>query len=143
MKAEDIMCGPVRCISPGESLVTAADLMRELDVGSLPICESDRLAGMITDRDIVVRVVAAGLDPAQQTVRDAMTDGILYGYADQDIADIAEIMEKHQIRRLPIVTREKRLVGVIATADLAREADAALTGEVLRDVSTPRDPLAG
>lgn len=136
MKAEDIMTTAVRCIDGDASLVEAAQTMRQLDVGSLPICRDDRLAGMLTDRDIVVRVIAEGRDPAQTKARDAMSGGVCYGFADQDVAEIAGIMENNQVRRLPIVNREKRLVGIISTGDVARQADAALTKEVMQEVSS-------
>jgi CBS domain-containing protein len=137
MKAEDIMTSTVRCIDDNSSLVEAARIMRELDVGSLPICKNDRLTGMLTDRDIVVRALAEGRDPNQTKVHEAMSGGICYGFADQDVAEIAGIMERNQVRRLPIINRDKRLVGIISTGDVARQADAAITQEVMQEVSTP------
>lgn len=135
MKAEDVMTRSVRCVDDNASLVEAARTMRELDVGSLPICKNDRLAGMLTDRDIVVRAIAEGLDPRQTKVRDAMSSGIHYAFADQDLSEIADVMEQNRIRRLPIVNREKRLVGIISTGDIARDADPGLTKEVMQEVA--------
>jgi len=135
MKAEDVMTPSVRCVDADASLVEAARTMRELDVGSLPICSDDRLAGMITDRDIVVRAIADGLDPAKTKVREAMTEGIHYAFCDQDLSEIATVMERNRIRRLPIVNRDKRLVGIISTGDIARDADSVLTKEVMQEVA--------
>ena len=143
MKAEEIMSRDVRCISPDSTLSDAARTMRELDVGALPVCDHDRLAGMITDRDIVLRAVAEGKDPAQVTVREAMSPGVVFGYADQDVEEIARIMEEHQIRRLPLLNRAKRLVGLVATADIALEASSRLSGTVLHDISTPAELRSG
>ncbi len=139
MKAEDVMTKPVQCIDVDVSLVDAAEMMRTLDIGALPIAEAERLAGIITDRDIVVRAVADGRNTADTKVRDAMSVSIVYGYADQDVAEIAGIMEKYRIRRLPVVTRENQLVGMISTADLARATDPVLTGEVIHEVSVRGD----
>lgn len=135
MKAEDVMTRSVHCVEDNANLVEAARTMRDLDVGSLPICKNDRLAGMLTDRDIVVRAIAEGLDPNEAMVRDAMSEGIHYAYADQDLSEIATIMEENRIRRLPIVNREKRLVGIISTGDIARDADPGLTKEVMQEVA--------
>jgi CBS domain-containing protein len=137
MKAEEIMTHDVKCIEPDTTLTRAAELMRDLDVGLLPICENDRLAGTISDRDIVIRGCAEGKDPSKTKVRSVMSEGIRYGFADQDVGEIVQIMEKHQVHRLPLLNREKRLVGIIATADVARAADDKTTAEALRVISQP------
>lgn len=143
MKIREIMTSDVRCISPDASLVEAAKLLNELDVGALPVCDQDRLAGMITDRDIVVRALAQDKDPRSTRVRDAMTEGIVYVYEDDNIEDAAQHMESKQIRRLAVLNREKRLVGLVSTADIALETSSRTTGEILREVSVPSGLQAG
>lgn len=135
MKIEDIMTATVRCVPPDAPLVEAAGVMRELDVGSVPICDADRLAGMLTDRDITVRCVAEGRDPRRTTVREVMSEGITYIYSDQEVEDAAELMEQKQIRRLPVLNREKRLVGIISLGDVALHTSNELSGEALKVVS--------
>jgi predicted transcriptional regulator len=131
-----------RCIAPDNTLVEAAGLMRELDVGALPICDNDRLAGMVTDRDIVLRGTADGKDPNEATVRDVMSPGIIYVFADQDVEEVARVMEEKQIRRLPVLNREKRLVGMVSLGDIATSSNPAFSGTALRDVSQPNNPSA-
>jgi CBS domain-containing protein len=142
MQVKDVMTSGVECISPNTTLREAAQKMKELDVGPLPICgEDDRLAGMITDRDITVRAVAAGLDPSTAQVRDVMTPNIIYCYEDQDISDAAHMMEQNQIRRLLVLNREKRLVGILSLGDLAVDTgDEQLAGHTLEAVSEPAVP---
>lgn len=119
MQTRDAMTTNVQLTDPSMSLQTAAALMRDGDFGLLPIGENDRLVGTITDRDITVRAVAEGKDPNTATVRDVMSEGIRYCYEDQTAEDAAKIMAEAQIRRLPVLNRDKRLVGIIALADLA------------------------
>ena len=137
MKTEQLMTRDVRCIAPRANLIEAAALMRQLDVGALPICDDDRLSGMITDRDLVVRGVAEKRNTLTTTVGEVMSDGVIYGFADQDSEDIARIMHDHKVRRLPIVNREKRLVGIVALADVAGHLDRRTTGTVTKAVSEP------
>lgn len=137
MKIKDIMTPKARCVAPATTLSDAARLMREIDVGSLPVCDNDRLSGMVTDRDIVVRGVAEKVDPATTEVRAVMTPGVSYVFEDQEVAEAARIMEERQIRRLPVVDTDKRLVGIVALADLATEAGSELSGEALREISEP------
>lgn len=134
---KEIMTPAVRCVSPDDSLTEAAKLMGELDVGALPICDHDRLAGMITDRDIAVRAVGQGRDPKTTKVRDAMTEGIVYIYEDQDTEEATRLFETKKIRRLPVLNRDKRLVGIVSLGDLAVNASAGLGGEALKQVSEP------
>jgi CBS domain-containing protein len=116
--------------------------MHDLDVGPLPVCgENDRLAGMITDRDITIRATAQGRDPKTTRVREVMTEDIVYGFEDQDIDDAARVMEQKQIRRLVVLNHDKRLVGIVSLGDLAVESGARPTaGEVLREVSEQSVP---
>jgi CBS domain-containing protein len=126
MQLRDIMTTAVQLTDPAMMLKDAAVLMRDGNFGLLPVGENDRLVGTITDRDITVRAVAEGKDPGTTPVRDAMSKGIRYCFEDQTAEEAAELMSEAQIRRLPVVNRDKRLVGIVALADLATEAP---TGE--------------
>ena len=138
MKITEILTPNPQCISPDTTLTAAAQKMKSLDVGMLPICENDRLVGTITDRDITIRSVASGADPNTAMVRDAMTRDIVYCFDDEDVEDAAELMEQKQIRRLPVLSRNKRLIGIVSLGDLAvRTQREKLAGEVLERVSEP------
>lgn len=144
MKVHEIMTARARCIGPNNSLVEAAGLMRELDVGALPVCDEDRLAGMVTDRDLVVRGMAEGRDPYAATVREVMSEGVLSIQADQDVEEAARLMQEKQVRRLPVISREKRLVGIVSLGDLAVNSNPAFSGQALKEVSeTPRTRMTG
>jgi CBS domain-containing protein len=138
MQLKDVMTPGVEVIAPDASIYAAAQKMSHLDIGPLPVCEDNRLIGMLTDRDITVRAVAAGRDPVTTLVRDVMTPDIVYGLDDQDIADAARLMEQYQIRRLPVLNRNKQLVGMVALGDLAVHPGARpMAAEVLEQVSEP------
>src|SRR6476660_4036302 len=107
MKVHEIMTAHARCVGPENTLVEAAGFMRELDVGALPVCEEDQLVGMVTDRDITLRGVAGGRDPNTTPIRYVMTPGVVYVFADQPVEEVARIMEERQIRRVPVLNREK------------------------------------
>jgi CBS domain-containing protein len=134
MQLKDVMTTKVQLTDPGAKLKDAAISMREGDFGLLPVGANDRLVGTITDRDITVRAVAEGKDPNTTTVADVMSDGIHYCFEDQEVEEAARLMSEAQVRRLPVLNRDKRLVGIVALADLAtasgatRSAGAALTG---------------
>lgn len=140
MKVHEIMTAHARCAGPENTLVEAAGLMRELDVGALPVCENDRIAGMITDRDIAVRAVADGRDPNTTMVREVMTAGVTYVLADQEVEEAARIMQEREIRRLPVVSSAKRLVGILSLGDIAMSSSPAFSGMTLREVSEPENP---
>src|SRR5438128_11632411 len=108
----------VEVIAPEASIYEAAEKMSHLDVGPLPVCDGERLVGLLTDRDITVRAVAAGRDPVTTRVRVVMTSDVVYGFDDQDVQDAVRLKEQYQIRRLPVLTRTKRLVGVGSMSDL-------------------------
>ena len=137
MKVRDVMTSGVECIAPDTTLREAAQKMKEFDVGALPICgQDDRLAGIISDRDIAVRAVAEGLDPSAARVEDNMTPGIIYCFEDQDVSDAAHMMEQNQIRRLVVLNRNKRLVGIVSLGDLAVESgDEEMAGHTLEAIS--------
>jgi CBS domain-containing protein len=121
MQVGEVMSADVKLASPGMGLEEAAALMRDGDFGVLPVGENDRLVGVLTDRDITVRAVAAGKDPSATTVREAMSEGVHWVYEDAPIGETARIMALYQVRRLPVINRDKRLVGVVSLGDLAVE----------------------
>lgn len=135
MRVREIMSKKVTWIGPDTSLQAAAKKMRDLDVGCLPVGKNDKLVGMITDRDIACRAVARGRDPAKTMIARVMSKGITYCFDDQDIKDAAHLMEKKQIHRLPVLNREKRMVGILSVGDLALHASNRLTGEVVEAMS--------
>lgn len=137
MQVNKLMTRDVRIAAPDQTLQQAARLMAELDTGVLPVGENDRLVGMITDRDIAIRAVARGLD-ANTPVRDVMSPDVKYVFDDQELDEVSVVMSDLQVRRLPVVDRNKRLVGILSLADLAisdRAMDEA--GEALSGVSQP------
>jgi CBS domain-containing protein len=141
MQIEQIMTRNVEIISPETTLREAAQKMRDLDVGSLPVCDGERLKGMLTDRDITIRATAEGRNPDTTQAIDVMTAAIIYCYEDQDVAEAAQVMEKKQIRRLPIVDRNKKLVGIVSLGDLAVDTGKErLAGEALTEISRPAKP---
>jgi len=137
MKIQDIMTHHAECVSPDMSLTSAAAAMRKSKIGFLPICENDRLVGSVTDRDIVIRAIADGYDPEGTPVRAIMTPNIVYIYEDQSVEEAVSLMEIKQIRRLAVLNREKRLVGIVSLGDVATMAGTKLTGETLREICEP------
>ena len=136
MKVCDAMSCDVMVASPTQSIRDAAKIMAKIDAGILPVGENDRLVGMITDRDIAIRAVAEGKSPTTQ-VRDVMSDEVLYCFDDQDLEEVAQNMSEMKVRRLPVVNREKRLVGIISLGDLARNEDTGTTGATVSNISQP------
>src|SRR5207244_4505656 len=113
MQVSEVMTRDAECTRPEATLQEAAKRMKALDVGSLPVCDKDHLVGVLTDRDITVRCVAEGHDPRTDHVRDAMTPQVHYCFEDSDVTDAAELMREKQVRRLPVLNRDKRLVGIV------------------------------
>jgi len=137
MHVSKIMSPDVKLVSPDDTLEKAAKLMAKLDIGVVPVGENDRLVGMITDRDIAVRAVAAGKSPKQAKVRDFMTPDIKFVYEDESIEDVARNMSSLQVRRLPVLSRDKRLVGIVSLGDLAIKQDGQNAQHALKDISQP------
>ncbi|WP_448204222.1 CBS domain-containing protein [Azospirillum sp. sgz302134] len=138
MQIRDIMTREVKLVNPNTPLQEAARMMRDADTGFLPVGENDRLVGTLTDRDIAIRAVAEGKDVKSAKVSDAMTPDLAYAFEDQDSSEAAQIMAEKQIRRLPILNRDKRLVGVVALGDLAtKTGDDDVVGQTVQDVSEP------
>lgn len=130
MRISEIMSCDVRLANPQQTLQEAARMMAELDVGAIPVAENDRLIGMLTDRDIAVRAVAAGKNPATCKVAECMTSDVKYVFDDETTDDLARNMSTLQVRRLPVLNREKRLVGIVSLGDLATTSGA---GEETKD----------
>jgi CBS domain-containing protein len=138
MQVREVMTTRVEVAPPDATLQQVAQKMKSMDVGPIPICDGEKLVGMLTDRDITVRATAEGRDPSQTQARDIMSAEILYCFEDDDVAQAAEIMRRAQIRRLPVVNRDKKLVGIVALGDLAihgRSQDEA--EEALEGISQP------
>ena len=138
MKVNEIITHDPQVIRPETDLIEAAQKMKSRDIGMLPVCDGDRLVGVITDRDITVRGVAQGCDPKTARVQEVMTPEVIYCFDDEDVKEAAKKMEEKQVRRLPVLNREKRLVGIVSLGDLAvRTGKEKLAGEVLERVSKP------
>lgn len=120
MQISDVMTKDVTLVSPDATLVVAAEAMRDRDAGSMPVGKDDELIGMITDRDIVVRGVATGKPVERTLVREAMTQQLLYCFDDQSVEEVAANMADIQMRRLPVVNRDKQLVGIVSLGDIAK-----------------------
>jgi len=134
MKVSKCMTRDVELVSPTQTIREAAQMMAELDAGALPVQQDDRLVGMITDRDIAVRAVAQGKSP-ETPVQDVMSPELLYCFDDQEIEDVSRNMGEVKVRRLPVVNRDKRLVGIISIGDLALKEEQTLTGSTLARIS--------
>jgi CBS domain-containing protein len=138
MNVQEIMSRDVELIDPNCTICEAARLMRDDNVGALPVGENDRLVGMVTDRDIVMRAIADERPAGSTSVRDVMSGRIYYCFEDDDIDEAADIMAKHQVRRLAVLNRDKRLVGIVALADLGRGGHDAAK-KALKNISQPSD----
>lgn len=139
-KVQHVMTSDVEYVSPADTLREAAEKMRALNVGPLPVLENGRLCGMITDRDIVVRAIALGHDPSISRVSDAMTDQVITCRPEDSLEEVARIMKEHQVRRLLVVDDGGNLVGIIALGDLSQEASDRLSGDTLETISEPTAP---
>jgi CBS domain-containing protein len=136
MLVKDVMSSEVKVTQPHSTLREAAELMKVLNVGALPVCDGNQLLGIVTDRDIAVRAVAEGEDCWEGRVRDVMTMDASYCYDDDDVAIAARLMKENQVRRLLVLDRRKRLVGIVSLGDLAVHiGDSEVVGETLQAVS--------
>lgn len=135
-KIREVMTPGVHLAGPDQTLRDAAATMAAEDVGSLPVGENDRLIGMLTDRDIVVRAVALGLG-AQTPVREVMSEDVRYCFEDEDVSHVAQNMAELGVRRLPVVNRDKRLVGMVTLSNVAYCGDKASATDMLRGVASP------
>jgi CBS domain-containing protein len=143
MQLKEIMTTDVEIVRPESSVTEAAKKMRSLNVGALPVCDGPRLLGMVTDRDITIRATAEARDPDKTLVRDCMSPEVIYCFEDQSLQEAERIMEDKQIRRLPVLTREKQLAGIVALGDLAtKSGDVQRAGRTIREISEPAKPGA-
>jgi CBS domain-containing protein len=136
MKIRDCMNTGVQIANPDETIETAARMMAKIDAGALPVGEDDRLVGMITDRDIAVRAVAEGLGPTT-AIRSVMSSDVRYCFEDEDVGHVLKNMGDIQLRRLPVLNRKKRLIGIVSLADVAKSGVGAKTGRTLGDITRP------
>jgi CBS domain-containing protein len=143
MQVSQILTREVETIRPETPVREAAQRMRSMDVGSLPVCDGRHLLGMVTDRDITIRITAEGRDPANTPVQAAMTPDVAYVFEDQDVTEAARIMQDRQIRRLPVLSRDKQLVGIVALGDVAQSGNDRLSGDALEKISEPSHGRAG
>jgi CBS domain-containing protein len=123
MLVREVMTRDAQVVGPEDTIQEAADKMKDFDVGPLPVCEGDRLLGLVTDRDIAVRATAEGFDPWTTKVREVMTPGVIFCFEDQDVAEAARLMKDKQVRRLVVLNRDKRPVGIVTLGDLAVETE--------------------
>ena len=140
-KVRDVMTDRPRCVTLETPISEVAQLMESEDIGSLPVLEGDQLAGMVTDRDIVLRAVAKGKDPRGMPVREVASRELVTVYAEDDLSSALKKMASQQVRRLPVVDEENRLVGVLAQADVALEVKEKAVGEMVEEISkSPTGP---
>jgi CBS domain-containing protein len=138
MKVRNVMSKHIEQTVADATLLEAAKLMRSLDVGLFPVFDGQELVGVITDRDIVCRAVAEGLDPALTKVRDVMTEEVFSCFEDDEDAEAARIMEEHRVRRLVVFNRDGRPVGICSLADIARRAkDRTMTADIVEEIVEP------
>ena len=136
MRVSDAMTANVRIAGPQQTIAEAARIMAEIDAGALPVGDGDRLVGMLTDRDIAVRAVALGKSP-QTSVQDIMSKEVMYCFADQDLDEVLHNMAEVKVRRMPVLNRDKRMVGILSLGDVALVDDPDVTGEALQEISEP------
>lgn len=139
MKVADVMTADVETVKPDQSIQQAASFMLRADAGSIPVCDGEKLLGMVTDRDIAVRAVAQHKGP-DTPVRDVMSRDIKYCYEDEELEHVAENMADQRVRRLPVVNREKRLVGIVSLGDVAMVEGRSAAGEAVTGISRPGGP---
>jgi CBS domain-containing protein len=135
MQAKDLMTPDVECVSPDTKIPKVARIMKLMDIGFVPVCDNDRLIGVVTDRDIVLRAVAEDMNIKDSLARDVMTEDLCWCYDDQTADEIAEYMSSHEVRRVVILDRKKRLAGVISIGDLAKRGEQAKAGEAIGDIA--------
>jgi CBS domain-containing protein len=135
MQAKDLMTPNVECVSPDTTIPKIARIMKAMDIGFVPVCDGDRLVGTVTDRDIVLRAIADALNMETCTARDVMTEDLCWCYDDQTSEEVADYMADHEVRRVVILDREKRLAGVISIGDLAKRGEKVKAGEAISDIA--------
>lgn len=132
---KDVMSSNFKWMAPDSPISQVAQEMRQMDCGFMPLAENDKMIGMVTDRDITIRAVAEGKDPAKTKARDIMTPKTYYCYDDQDVEEVCNNMGEIQVRRLPVVNRDKRLVGIVSMGDLAQSASRPNVGQTEQQIT--------
>lgn len=141
MLVRDVMTTEPVCVEPEATIQVAAGQMREMRVGFLPVCDNDKLVGSITDRDIAIRTAADGADPKKTQVKEVMTENVEYCFDDQELEEVSQSFTNKRIRRLPVLNRDKRLIGVCSIGDIAaKHEDKSLSGRMLSEISKPATP---
>jgi CBS domain-containing protein/HSP20 family molecular chaperone IbpA len=136
-RVKDIMTQGVKVVTPGTSVREAAERLRAFDIGSIPVCRDDKVVGILTDRDIATRVTAEARDPVNTRVEEVMTRNVVTCFEDDELVDVEQLMSDQQIRRVPVVDRNRKLVGYLTMARIARSEDDLRSGHVLRGISQP------
>lgn len=136
-----MMTRGAHCVAPDSTIAAAAELMRLHDIGVLPVTDQGTIVGMLTDRDIVVQIVADAGDAGTARVRDAMSTGSISVFEDQAVEEAVGLMQKYQVRRLPVLRRNGEIAGIVSLGDVAVDVHAGLSGRVLKEVSEPAMPL--
>jgi CBS domain-containing protein len=141
MKVSEIMTPNVEVLSPSATLQEAAQKMRDLDVGSIPVCDGERIQGIVTDRDITIRATADGYDPKSTSIDLVMTPGVHWCYEDDDLEAAEKLMKDHQVRRILVMNRDKKLTGIVSLGDVAVDANQDReTAQTLEGISQPAQP---
>jgi CBS domain-containing protein len=140
-KVREAMTERPRCVTPETSVSHVAEVMEAEDIGSVPVLEDEQLSGMVTDRDIVIRAIAKGKDPRGMPVREILSREVVSVRPDNDLSDALQLMASHQVRRLPVVDEDNRLVGILSQADVAMEAKEKDVGQMVEGISkAPEGP---
>ena len=134
MKVREIMTTNVECVGPDTNVIDLAQKMKTLDVGFLGVCENDRLVGTVTDRDLVIRGIASGRDPNMSSARDVMTHDVFWCFEEDNVKDVAAKMREKEVRRMLILSKDKRLVGVVSIGDLSKVEEKE-SGKTLKDIT--------
>ena len=134
-RIREIMTSNPSTVEPDKTIVDAARIMKQEDAGVVPVTENGRLTGMVTDRDIAIRVVAEGKDPQSTTVQEVASKNLVTLDPEQELDEALRLMAQHRVRRLPVVEEDGRLVGIVAQADVARKGDDTQTGQVVQEIS--------
>jgi len=135
----DVMTRDVQLLNSDQTVAEAARLMRDEGIGAVPVTRDDKVVGMVTDRDIVIRLTAEGRDPALTSLGQIMTDGVLSCFEDESCESVAEKMGEHQVKRFHVVGRDKQLAGIVSLGDLTEAAEVEKVGEALEEISKPND----
>lgn len=135
MQVKEAMHTGVEWVEPDTPVSEIAQKMRDLDIGAIPVCEEDHLVGIVTDRDITCRAVAKGDDISKMTAGDVMTEGVIYCRDTEDLQDAIHLMEDKQIRRMPAIDEDKRMVGMLSLGDVSHATSQQIAGEVVKAVS--------